>query len=142
MADLKKPTFQQGAPLDIGELNKLYDNTVTAYQQGAILRNATATGQSQSFVSIGWSGLTEINLDTSGLGSSKISFGGVFNFGVKPIVVATVVGTLASKNNFSVGVTVDSENLATISVYGGTGAKNYNVKVNYIAMANKPVELA
>lgn len=142
MADLKKPIFQQGAPLDIGELNKLYDNTVVAYQQGAVLRNATSSGQSQSFITVGWSGVADITLNNEGLGNVKVSFGNAFSFGIKPVVVATIVGSLASKNNFSVGVTVDSENLATISVYGGTGAKNYSVKVNWIAMAVKPIEVA
>ena len=139
MASLKKPIFQQGAPLDIGELNKLYDNTVTAYAQSAILVNATQNAQSQSFVSVGFPGSTEVTLDANGSGSKSISFGNTFQ--ASPTVVACL-GSNPSNLTDPVGVTVTGSNGATVYVYGGKSAASKAVTVNYIAMVNKQVDLA
>ena len=137
MASLQKPIFQQGAPLDIGELNKLYDNTVTAYAQSAILVNATQNAQSQSFISVGYPNTATITLDSKGSGFAPISFGNTFQS--TPIVVASLASN-PSDHIYTVGVTVTGSNSATIHVYGGKDSAK-TVTVNYIAMINKPVDL-
>jgi hypothetical protein len=138
MASLQKPIFQQGAPLDIGELNKLYDNTVTAYSQSAILVNATQNAQSQSFVSVGYPNTDTVTLDANGSGSKTVSFGNTFQS--SPTVVASL-GSNPSNLTYTVGVTVTGSNGATIYVYGGKSAAGKTVTVNYIAMINKQVDL-
>lgn len=141
MAQLTRPIFQQGAPIDIGELEKIHTNVTLAYQQSSVLANATSNGQSQAFVSITTSGSINLTLDDNGVASDTVTFQNIFNFGLQPIVVASLV-TQGAKILYTVSTQITTPNSARIYVYSSDKlAKNKQVTVNWIATANKPIVL-